>query len=217
MKGLFIKDLLLIKNQKRTLPLLFLCGIVMSFSMQPTSGIIYLTILTAMLCAGTLSYDEMDHGYAFLFTLPVSRRIYVREKYIFSVVLCLAGMLLGLAISLAAGMIKGGEGPAGFQELISFTSGAWLSAALMLGSLIPVRLKYGTEKSSIVLFVLFALVAAAAFLLSGKSGMLPGKITAFLTSLAGSALLPVILFAAALLILCVSEQIAERIALSKEF
>ena len=79
MKGLFIKDLLLLKNQKRTLPLLVLCGIVMSASMQPSSAIIYLAVLGSMLCTGTISYDEMDHGYSFLFTLPVTRKTYVRE------------------------------------------------------------------------------------------------------------------------------------------
>ena len=81
MKGYMIKDLLLIKNQKRTLPLLLVCGFFMSFAMQPMVAVTYLAILGTMICVGTISYDEMDHGYSFLLALPPSRKTYVREYH----------------------------------------------------------------------------------------------------------------------------------------
>ena len=80
MKGLLIKDLLLLKNQKRTLPLLICCGVIMAGTSQAMIAIIYLTILCSIVCAGTIGYDEFDHGFTFLFTLPVTRKEYVRES-----------------------------------------------------------------------------------------------------------------------------------------
>lgn len=48
-----------------------------------------MTMFGAMIAVGTLSYDETDNGLAFLMTLPVDRKTYVREKYLF-ILICTA-------------------------------------------------------------------------------------------------------------------------------
>lgn len=48
-----------------------------------------MTMFRAMIAVGTLSYDETDNGLAFLMTLPVDRKTYVREKYLF-ILICTA-------------------------------------------------------------------------------------------------------------------------------
>ena len=217
MKGLFIKDLLLIKNQKRTLPLLLLCGIIMAVTLDsPMAAVIYLTILGAMVSAGTLSYDELDHGYAYLFTLPVSRKAYVREKYLFSVCCCIVSMLLGLIICLIVTLVKGG----GVSEPGSFSAGALLTVAITLGCLLPARIKYGTEKSSIVLFIVFGLAAAVVVTVSKAGQFLPEPLAGIISGLLAHAqdtvmILVILLLSAAILL--ISEQISERIIAGKEY
>ena len=203
-----------------SLPLLLLCGVVMSASMQPSSGIVYLVILGAMLCAGTISYDEMDHGYSFLFTLPPSRREYVREKYLFCAAVCLICMVIGFLISAAVSAAKGMTLLTAPDQLGAFAAGAVLAAACMLGMLIPVRLKYGTEKSSIVLFAFFGLAAAGVLVVTRAGGILPEGMVRFVKALPerfgdGGLLLGLVLVS--VLILLVSEQISERIVTGKEY
>ena len=44
----------------------------------------YIPSVLAIYSGNTISYDENGHGYTYLFSLPVNKKIYVREKYIFS-------------------------------------------------------------------------------------------------------------------------------------
>ena len=41
---------------------------------------IYIPSVMAIYSGNTISYDEIDHGYTYLFSLPVNKKIYVREK-----------------------------------------------------------------------------------------------------------------------------------------
>lgn len=43
----------------------------------------YIPSVLAIYSGNTISYDENGHGYTYLFSLPVNKKIYVREKYIF--------------------------------------------------------------------------------------------------------------------------------------
>ena len=220
MKGYLIKDLLLIKNQKRTLPLFLLCGIVMAGSLGTTTGITYLAIMAVMLCTGTISYDEMDHGFTYLFTLPATRRTYVREKYVFSILVCLAGILIGFVINAGFGIAGGNLQGTFTEDALSAACGAVFAGAMMLGVMIPVRLKYGTEKSSTVMLVAFALAAGAILLITKSKDILPSgllnAVEGFTLRLNDGIITLSVLIAAAI-ILGISEQISERIVDSKEY
>ena len=45
----------------------------------------YLTVMLSFLPITTLAYDDAENGAAYLFSLPVTRRGYVAEKYLFSI------------------------------------------------------------------------------------------------------------------------------------
>ena len=45
---------------------------------------VYIPSVMAVYSGNTISYDENGHGYTYLFSLPVNKKIYVREKYILS-------------------------------------------------------------------------------------------------------------------------------------
>lgn len=154
MKGLLIKDLLLTKKQWKFLLLIFVISI---FLMMTNSGYIfvinYILFLLAMQAVGTMAYDEYENGYPYLLTMPVSRKTYVREKYL------LAALYAGGGIVLAYGLVRG---MSFVRETQIDTKELWVSllASLMVlcvydAVLIPIRLKYGVERSKIVSWLIF--------------------------------------------------------------
>lgn len=102
MKGLLIKDLKLIKNQKSFLVLVaVLCLLFLFRGQSPVYVISYASAMITILTTTTVSYDEMDNGMNFIFTFPVSRKHYVREKYLFGVLLMIGVTVAGAAATMA--------------------------------------------------------------------------------------------------------------------
>ncbi len=93
MKGLFIKDLILLRNQWKTFIAFIGLGFFMAMSMKDNAGVIYMAMVISMFSISTLGYDEFDNGFRFLFTLPVSRKAYVREKYLFFILCLVIGIV----------------------------------------------------------------------------------------------------------------------------
>ena len=86
MLGLFIKDLKLLKAQKKLFMLVGIVTAVVLFNIQDGTEMIgfmagYMVFVVTMAATSTIGCDEADHGTVFLFTLPVSRKEYVLEKY----------------------------------------------------------------------------------------------------------------------------------------
>ena len=90
MKGLLIKDFKLLKVQKNFF-LLILCiaiGIEIFTNSTSSSFIIgFLSFVATLFTLSSISYDEFDNGNAFLFSLPITRKSYVIEKYGFGMIL----------------------------------------------------------------------------------------------------------------------------------
>lgn len=97
MKGLLVKDFRLMFQRKGFFCLLFLIAAIMLMGSEANMVIAYLVMVCTMFLVSTVSYDEYDKCYAFLFTLPVDRKTYVIEKY-------LLGIILGM-ISWAGGSL----------------------------------------------------------------------------------------------------------------
>ncbi len=85
MKGLLKKDWELLAGNYKTygvvaaisLFYLFLGGNSVNFFVA------YVTLIAVILVLNTISFDDFDHGMAFLMTLPIQRETYVLEKYVF--------------------------------------------------------------------------------------------------------------------------------------
>ena len=102
MKGLLTKDFRILAGQKRYFTIIILIALIFLCSGQPAQIIVgYCTMFGMLFTVNTISYDEFDHGYLFLFTLPVTRKDYVLEKYVF-MLLCGGGFW---AVSAAAGFV----------------------------------------------------------------------------------------------------------------
>jgi len=216
MRGLIEKDLRLTFSRKRTLLVFFVVALIMGISTEGTFIVGYLTMFSIIVAIGTMSYDEFDNGFAFLMTLPFSRKSYVREKYLFSLVLALAAWILGIIFYCIGKVVK--QEALDFQELLPMLLTIMPLIYLMAPLMIPLQLKFGSEKSRIVLFVLFGILAILLFGSSKISGL--QDIIASLMALI-SGLSPLILFLAALavtmLLTFISYLLSIRIMAKKEF
>lgn len=168
MRGLFRKDLCLMLQRSRALLVMVGVGVIMGFSTDGPFVVGYLTMIGAILAVGTISYDEFDNGYPFLMTLPVTRKDYVLEKYLFCLVTCLVSWVAALVIYGVCGLARGeGFSPEGLAEGVAFLP----VAALLLAIMLPVQLKYGAEKSRVVLIMVCGGAFGAGYLIMK---LLPG-------------------------------------------
>ena len=135
MKGLLVKDFLLMIKSKKVILFMLFIGIVGGINdISFATG--YILMVLAILSLSTISYDEANHGLKTLFTLPISKSDYVKEKYLFSLIITGIGFALVAILS-------------GFMEKFIIVSTDLLLLALSL----PFQLKEGNEKGRIVLFV----------------------------------------------------------------
>ena len=90
MKGLLIKDFKLLKVQKNFFLLILCIAIGMEIFTNSTSSsfiIGFLSFVATLFTLSSISYDEFDNGNAFLFSLPITRKSYVTEKYGFGMIM----------------------------------------------------------------------------------------------------------------------------------
>lgn len=149
MKGMLIKDIRLMLQQKRFFILLIFIAIFINSNSDDYFIIGYLTFACSIFVLSTISYDEYDNCYPFLMTLPIDRKSYVKEKYLFGLLLGGAAWVLGVMISLGSHIV-------GTQDLV-YTEFLLMATVyipifmILLAITIPFQLKFGGEKSRIVM------------------------------------------------------------------
>ena len=150
MKGLLIKDCLLLKNIRKVFLFMILSACFCSLAMQDKNFIGgYLMVFFGTVCLSSISYDEMDQGNLTIFSFPIERKTYVQEKYVYGLLLLLSALLLSTLFlltwfswkSIASNMIMFGIG------------------LLFLAVSLPFQLKYGHEKGRLVLLLVLMILA----------------------------------------------------------
>ena len=216
MKGLLIKDFKLMKMQRNFFFVIVMISVGQAlFSDSLSVPIGFATFVFPLFTLSTISYDEFDNGNAFLFSLPISRKDYVKEKYLLSFLLGFGALILGLLIICVAGFLKGDTIPADIiWAALIILSSLIIIQAIML----PFQLKYGPEKARIALMGTFGLIFAAGVIFV-KLTQAAGVGTVILAKLSA---LHVGIFAAAItliaaIFLFLSMQAAIKIVEKKEF
>ena len=105
MLGLLVKDLRIALTRKFALLIILVIALIMGTSMEGPFIIGYVTMIALMLAVGTIIYDEMDNGYVFMMTMPLTRKTYVREKYLLLEVIPISLVLIPVLFILPAVMI----------------------------------------------------------------------------------------------------------------
>ncbi len=160
MSGLFEKDLRIILKRKMTLVIFAILALGIGISMGGVFIVGYLSLLLGILAIGTETYDEMDDGFTFLMTMPVSAKTYVIEKYLFSGAGILCGWVIGVGVSAISPLFN--------PESDAFSFGAEQLAILatmtcMMSIVLALQIKFGAEKSRLIYIILFGAVAAVVF------------------------------------------------------
>ncbi|XCP84257.1 ABC-2 transporter permease [Roseburia hominis] len=145
MKALLIKDFKLLKNQKTFFATFGLLGIVFILVFDdPTFSIFYMTIALSSFVQSTIAYDNYNDGAAYLFSLPVNRREYVREKYIYNFIMTgsailFTGVLSGIVLHIRQRGIPGGY-------ILTCMIAAFVIANISNALTIPIDLKFKPDK-----------------------------------------------------------------------
>lgn len=162
MRGLFIKDLCLMRELKKLVLIVIFISVVFSVSGTDSTFLTgYIVILTALLAGMTISYDEMNHGLAFFMTLPVTRKQYVAEKYIIGLIMMIVGMLYAFGITAVRILII--SDPIHLKENLIVAILCGVIGIIMMSFSIPIDLKFGAEKGRIMLIAGFMVVFLAIF------------------------------------------------------
>ena len=221
MKGLLIKDLCLLKSQKKILPVYLLLAVWFTVMHNDGFGLPFLMMMASILMISTISYDELDHSNTHLFALPFDRKTYVLEKYLFSFLMTAGAWCVGAVLYFAGSFVSPGSGKAVGQlvgelpMLLALIPVLYLSAAVM----IPIRLKYGSEKSRTVLFIIFGIIAVLIFGINNLPDGLANPFSQLAQTLEGlsPAVILLTLFAVSAVLSGVSCLWSIRIMENKEF
>lgn len=159
MKGLLIKDCKLMKNNAMFLVIIIIMSIGFAAGMKNAFFAIgYATALISIFSVNTIAYDEYDNGMPHLFSLPVSRKIYVKEKYVFAILISAVGMTIATIISFGVSVFL--KEQYGINEWIAILSLSMFVTILIQGVVLPVRMKFDSEKHKMAMMVVFGALAA---------------------------------------------------------
>lgn len=160
MKGLLIKDFLLLRSYGKSLLLMFLLFLIIGATSGPAFIVGIVMIESVMLAVSTFSYDDMAKWNSYMLAMPVSRKTAVREKYALAFLLSLIGIVLSIAAGIAAGALRGNID---LKEVAATVGGCFIAACLYVSVMIPMTYRFGAEKcvfAACRFFVLFLLCSA---------------------------------------------------------
>jgi hypothetical protein len=156
MKGLLIKDFKILKCQRKGLLIILATFIALANTKNNTIAMIsYLACIGVIYSVSTVSYDEYDNGNPFLFSLPITRKGYVLEKYGFALIVSGGACLFATVFTMVAGTMR---------NTISVEEGIFnalivLAVALVIISVLyPLQFAFGSENRRVALFVIMAII-----------------------------------------------------------
>lgn len=163
MKGLFVKDLRLLKEFKTFLFVILFIVVCFNFQelkLESLSFVVfYIAIMCAMIPNNMIAYDQENQGMAFLMTLPVTAKQYVYEKYAFSIGFIFLGSGVGCLVTGIVAVVRGTDIPV--VAFLSIAGVALMFSMIMMSVLLPIRIKFA-EKATVMTFgVVFVIVGGA--------------------------------------------------------
>lgn len=154
MKALLMKDLRTLKNERRVWVSIIGVSVLFGVLFQNWYFMMgYIMFGLSMIARTMYQYDVADQGIVYLMTLPITRKEYVKEKYLLSLMsICIGGILSMILTKI--GMLFTPDQADSNQEIFSAFLGI-LAVALVLQAIIfPVELKYDVSKSRIIILLL---------------------------------------------------------------
>lgn len=176
MKGLLVKDLNILLLQKKFLGVVLIIAAIMLMTMEDPSFLIsYITVLCGIVTVSTINYDDLDNGNTFLFTLPITRKLYVLEKYVLLVAVSGCAWLVSTMVSIVISYAR----TEGFivAEGIAMAVLTFVVCMLIEFIMVPIQLKYGGETSRVVMITIAGIVVVMGYFLKYISKRLEGIVS----------------------------------------
>ena len=210
MRGLILKDLLVLRKQGKSYLLIIGIYMVLAFVGVFDYSILstMMVVLTMMLPMATFSYDELARWDKFAAAMPVGRSGIVKAKYLMALAVIGGAGLLCFVVNIIVAMI---DHEAQLGALMASLGGSLGAGLLINAAILPLLFKYGAEKSRSMMMVVMLVVFILVFgliTIAGEGG--------FALTNAMTAVIP---WLAALLVLggfVVSYRISQKLYAQKE-
>ncbi|MBR1555539.1 MAG: ABC-2 transporter permease [Oscillospiraceae bacterium] len=193
LKGLLLNDFYTLKEQyfsymKVMIPCFILLGIVHSDTHVTTLSdfsyfIIMLLVFPMNVMMSLFTYEEKSGYMKYAFTMPITRKTYIQEKYLFHILNTVGAVLIGDILILAFALINGYLPNAhdviwlicysGVEFLVSMIFGTWV---------ISLNMKFNISKARIIMVMGMAFVMITVIVIS--SGFLSAMTDSSLNSFA---------------------------------
>ena len=154
MKALLMKDLRTLKNERRLWVSIIGVSVLFGVLFQNWYFMMgYIMFGLSMIARTMYQYDVADQGIVYLMTLPITRKEYVKEKYLLSLMsICIGGILSMILTKI--GMLFTPDQADSNQEIFSAFLGILAVALVFQAIIFPVELKYDVSKSRIIILLL---------------------------------------------------------------
>lgn len=172
MKGLFKKDLLLLKSQIKYIVMIVVICLIMAYANSGFAYISsYLTFMGTGLVFNSFSYDMYHNEMTYLFALPISKKEYCIEKYIYAFTITFISWLIAFLITSTTHINL---------ETVIVQLAMLLSGFIYISITIPVVIRYGREKATIIVLMLVLLLFLAVASGATSVGMLMSNFSGFI-------------------------------------
>ena len=161
MAGLMEKEFRILMQRRQSLLIFVVIAVFLSVMQGGAFIVGYLPFISVTLAVSTISYDEFDNGYPFLLTLPITRKSYVVEKYLFGLLTILCAWIPAVVLCCIIDGAKGVGTPV--SETIFMSVAMLLVPVILMNLMIPLQLKYGSERSRVVILAVMGILAIAIY------------------------------------------------------
>lgn len=174
MKGLLVKDLCLMATQKRFSILILGVGALLTFGGQDIIFVMgYMMMVFGLFSGSTISYDDMNHGMGFLMTLPVSRKQYVRSKYLFMFLMIAVSLVVSVLFSFLGSTVGTVMLP---QDMVGTAIVISAVMAVLVSVFMVLIFKFGAEQARVVIAVLAGIGFFVAWIFQFIGEKMDGKL-----------------------------------------
>lgn len=169
MKGLLLKDWYQVRTSMKTLYLAVAIVLVIwmfSSSSSYVFPVSYTAIFLGILPVNLLTYDQSSGWVEYGWTLPVSKKTLVAEKYLVGLLCAAAAVVIG---GLFVAVLVLGKGGAVDEAALFLMAGSVSTILLINGIALPLLYRFGAEKARLIYMLTFAGLGA---LLGGSGAVL---------------------------------------------
>lgn len=216
MRGLLEKDFRLLKGQKNFFLLILVITVLLSLNSENNFAVTYLTFIAGFLTISSFGYDDNGNCMPFLMTLPVSRMLYVKSKYLLGFLLTFIGWLAGMVISMITALLHKAPPTA---DAVLFQL-AWVFLwMIMLSFVLPMLFKFGAEKGRMATLAMMLVFMAIVFAFTKLAEGMGMDMDACLNALVGQQIIVLVagLAVVALILVLISYFISVKIVQKKEY